>query len=140
MPLFIDWRDTEGIVPYGTSVKIGTIQRRLAWPLRKDDTAKIEMVSNFFLGLREIIGCPYKFVEECGCEPGLEEHPRLHHRAPLLGYRGVQVFSYDDDLQQEDAEARPTLRDSTPRLCSMRPFYLWSHAGRLRSPSLHHGS
>ena len=84
--------------------------------------------------------CPYKFVEECGCEPGLEERPRLYHRAPLLGYRGVQVFSHDDDLQQEDAEARPTLRDSTPRLCSMRPFYLWSHAGRLRSPSLHHGS
>jgi len=24
-----------GIVPSGTSVKIGTIQRRLAWPLRE---------------------------------------------------------------------------------------------------------
>ena len=24
----------------GSSVKIGTIQRRLAWPLRKDDTHK----------------------------------------------------------------------------------------------------
>ena len=30
-----------------SSVKIGTIQRRLAWPLRKDDTAKIENVSLF---------------------------------------------------------------------------------------------
>ncbi|KAK9000183.1 hypothetical protein V6N11_080688 [Hibiscus sabdariffa] len=29
-----------GIVPLGTSDKIGTIQRRLAWPLRKDDTHK----------------------------------------------------------------------------------------------------
>ena len=29
------------------SVKIGTIQRRLAWPLRKDDTHNRE-VSNFF--------------------------------------------------------------------------------------------
>ncbi|TYI03210.1 hypothetical protein ES332_A11G320500v1 [Gossypium tomentosum] len=28
------------IVPSGTSDKIGTIQRRLAWPLRKDDTHK----------------------------------------------------------------------------------------------------
>ncbi|KAL4607437.1 hypothetical protein ACB092_09G174100 [Castanea dentata] len=28
------------IVPSGTSDKIGTIQRRLAWPLRKDDTLK----------------------------------------------------------------------------------------------------
>ena len=32
----------------GSSVKIGTIQRRLAWPLRKDDTQKSRMVSNFF--------------------------------------------------------------------------------------------
>ena len=31
-----------------SSVKIGTIQRRLAWPLRKDDTQKSRMVSNFF--------------------------------------------------------------------------------------------
>ena len=27
----------------GSSVKIGTIQRRLAWPLRKDDTQKSRM-------------------------------------------------------------------------------------------------
>ena len=32
----------------GTSVKIGTIQRRLAWPLRKDDTHKSRSVPNFF--------------------------------------------------------------------------------------------
>ena len=32
----------------GTSVKIGTIQRRLAWPLRKDDTHKSRRVDNFF--------------------------------------------------------------------------------------------
>ncbi|KAF8084021.1 hypothetical protein N665_0738s0010 [Sinapis alba] len=31
---------TKVIVPSGTSDKIGTIQRRLAWPLRKDDTHK----------------------------------------------------------------------------------------------------
>jgi hypothetical protein len=30
------------------SVKIGTIQRRLAWPLRKDDTHKSRSVNNFF--------------------------------------------------------------------------------------------
>ena len=29
--------------------KIGTIQRRLAWPLRKDDTHKSRSVNNFFL-------------------------------------------------------------------------------------------
>ena len=32
----------------GTSVKIGTIQRRLAWPLRKDDTHKSRNGSKFF--------------------------------------------------------------------------------------------
>ena len=31
----------------GTSVKIGTIQRRLAWPLRKDDTHKSRRVDYF---------------------------------------------------------------------------------------------
>ena len=31
-----------------SSVKIGTIQRRLAWPLRKDDTHKSRSVNNFF--------------------------------------------------------------------------------------------
>ena len=32
----------------GPSVKIGTIQRRLAWPLRKHDTHKSRSVTNFF--------------------------------------------------------------------------------------------
>jgi len=32
----------------GSSVKIGTIQRRLAWPLRKDDTHKSRSVNDFF--------------------------------------------------------------------------------------------
>ena len=36
------------IVPSGTSDKIGTIQRRLAWPLRKDDTHKSRNGPNFF--------------------------------------------------------------------------------------------
>ena len=36
----------------GSSVKIGTIQRRLAWPLRKDDTHKSRSVNNF---LRTIV-------------------------------------------------------------------------------------
>ena len=31
----------------GSSVKIGTIQGRLAWPLRKDDTHKSRSVNNF---------------------------------------------------------------------------------------------
>ncbi|RAL48514.1 hypothetical protein DM860_005938 [Cuscuta australis] len=35
-------------VPSRTSDKIGTIQRRLAWPLRKDDTHKSRNGPNFF--------------------------------------------------------------------------------------------
>ena len=31
----------------GSSVKLGTIQRILAWPLRKDDTHKSRSVNNF---------------------------------------------------------------------------------------------
>jgi hypothetical protein len=36
----------------GSSVKIGTIQRRLAWPLRKDDTHKSRSVIIFLLSSR----------------------------------------------------------------------------------------
>ena len=35
-------------IPFGSSDKIGTIQRRLAWPLRKDDTHKSRSVPSFF--------------------------------------------------------------------------------------------
>ena len=35
----------------GSSVKIGTIQRRLAWPLRKDDTHKSRSDTSFFCRL-----------------------------------------------------------------------------------------
>ena len=35
----------------GSSVKIGTIQRRLAWPLRKDDTATLGKEPYFFGGM-----------------------------------------------------------------------------------------
>ena len=41
---------------FGTPDKIGTIQRRLAWPLRKDDTQNIEKWFQNFLGvLRSIL-------------------------------------------------------------------------------------
>ena len=38
----------ERFVDLSTYTKIGTIQRRLAWPLRKDDTHKSRSVNNFF--------------------------------------------------------------------------------------------
>ncbi|KAF1896951.1 hypothetical protein Lal_00034652 [Lupinus albus] len=45
---FILCKRAKGFVPSGTSDKIGTIQRRLAWPLRKDDTHKSRNGPNFF--------------------------------------------------------------------------------------------
>ena len=39
----------------GSSVKIGTIQRRLAWPLRKDDTHKSRSVTSSFLNLPAVV-------------------------------------------------------------------------------------
>ncbi|KAK7352528.1 hypothetical protein VNO80_17950 [Phaseolus coccineus] len=47
LPMFITMFPTISVVPSGTSDKIGTIQRRLAWPLRKDDTHKSR---NAFVG------------------------------------------------------------------------------------------
>ena len=44
----------------GSSVKIGTIQRRLAWPLRKDDTHKSRSVNNFFDKVRRLVTIPRK--------------------------------------------------------------------------------
>ena len=38
----------------GSSVKIGTIQRRLAWPLRKDDTHKSRSGNHFFTDAHEM--------------------------------------------------------------------------------------
>ncbi|CAN0841137.1 hypothetical protein LINGRAHAP2_LOCUS3108, partial [Linum grandiflorum] len=52
--LFINRRRTYYVVPLGTSDKIGTIQRRLAWPLRKDDTHKSRNGPNFFPDLRRV--------------------------------------------------------------------------------------
>ena len=43
----------------GSSVKIGTIQRRLAWPLCKDDTHTSRSVNNFNLLPRELGAMPY---------------------------------------------------------------------------------
>ena len=55
--------------PKGSSVKIGTIQRRLAWPLRKDDTHKSRRVTKFFCGPN---AAPRNTA---GIEPGFGKHP-----------------------------------------------------------------
>ena len=47
--IFIFVKDRLAVVSSETSDKIGTIQRRLAWPLHKDDTHKSRNGLNFFL-------------------------------------------------------------------------------------------
>ncbi|KAJ0964333.1 hypothetical protein J5N97_029455 [Dioscorea zingiberensis] len=50
-----------------TSDKIGTIQRRLAWPLRKDDTHKSRNGPNFFFNLFSLVRVhrPQTLVLQC---------------------------------------------------------------------------
>ena len=50
----------------GSSDKIGTIQRRLAWPLRKDDTHKSRSVPSF-LALNSV-----PRLDVCVCEEQTE--------------------------------------------------------------------
>ncbi len=47
--VYIYWKCIHICASSETSDKIGTIQRRLAWPLRKDDTHKSRNGSNFFI-------------------------------------------------------------------------------------------
>ena len=72
-----------------SSVKIGTIQRRLAWPLRKDDTHKSRSVSHFLLHhaatndptatcLRRSAPC---CIAPCCCVMHQTIHPYMH---PLI--------------------------------------------------------
>ena len=49
---------------FGTSDKIGTIQRRLAWPLRKDDTHKSRNGSKFFLAVLQALSYCLQVVRE----------------------------------------------------------------------------
>ena len=46
-------------------IKIGTIQRRLAWPLRKDDT-KIREKFQFFSGLKRQCSRTFAMLLICG--------------------------------------------------------------------------
>jgi hypothetical protein len=56
----------------GSSVKIGTIQRRLAWPLRKDDTHKSRSVNDVFF---RVAFAPFGLIANgngCFSSPRLE--------------------------------------------------------------------
>ena len=60
----------------GPSVNIGTIQRRLAWPLRKDDTHKSRSVNN---------------IHTVSGRQAQEVHQEADGQAPPAG-RGVSII------------------------------------------------
>ena len=86
----------------GSSVKIGTIQRRLAWPLRKDDTHKSRSDSSFFglLPMHCMALCMVLFSEwtalaahkqqsldefRCCCLPSLFRQSQPRHKNKKTG-------------------------------------------------------
>ena len=56
----------------GSSVKIGRLQRRLAWPLRKDDTHKSRSVNN------SLLGAAMAFEQHCHSP----SHSKQHQTTP----------------------------------------------------------
>ena len=78
-----------------SSVKIGTIQRRLAWPLRKDDTQKSRM---------------YHFLVE-GLDPGQQASwdrvPRHRSQANRHSYATTHINLIVRSYQGENVRSRP---------------------------------
>ncbi len=75
----------------GSSVKVGTIQRRFAWPLRKDDTHKSRSVTKFFDSYSWAITGPRGHSESsCG---NFSLCPALvwAHLGPILGHLGSSL-------------------------------------------------
>ena len=67
----------------GSSVKIGTIQRRLAWPLRKDDTHKSRSVPNFFE--EHVLPCQFDSMQGANSQTKIWSKPWSPlNSAPLL--------------------------------------------------------
>ena len=68
----------------GSSVKLGTMQRRLAWPLRKDDMRKSRSVNN---ALRK--RCPRLASRPSPCRPGPSAPRRRRTRRRLGAVRSA---------------------------------------------------
>ncbi|XP_030959304.1 transcription factor MYB88-like [Quercus lobata] len=88
------------LVPSGTSDKIGTIQRRLAWPLRKDDTHKSRNGPNFF------------FLSNPIAPLLLHRQPDLYDESP-----GSSDYSTGSTLQLHSAANK--LEQAHAEICSL---------------------
>ena len=76
-----------------SSVKIGTIQRRLAWPLRKDDTHKSRSVTNFLIFfLSAFFKVQVLLKPEVGSAP--EDSPYVNSGAKCAKPRRPHLFRY----------------------------------------------
>eukprot|EP00877_Chromochloris_zofingiensis_P004510 jgi/Chrzof1/1405/Cz10g06180.t1 len=118
--LYIRCNSTNELVPSGTSVKIGTIQRRLAWPLRKDDTHKSRNGSKIFafcslaflfqsssnMSMRHIMALTHRTLQT----PDEERRKLLSFVVVGGGPTGVEVAAEMYDMIHED------LRDLYPDL------------------------
>uniref|UniRef100_A0A2C9W117 Uncharacterized protein n=1 Tax=Manihot esculenta TaxID=3983 RepID=A0A2C9W117_MANES len=80
------------LVPSGTSDKIGTIQRRLAWPLRKDDTHKSRNGPNFFL-IQNLLDWQLCFFR---VSLVFVQTPVLQHFLAIANSKGVEFHSREN--------------------------------------------
>ena len=108
----------------GSSVKIGTIQRRLAWPLRKDDTHKSRRVHNFFCSSSiECLTPPASFP--CAkCAPQVRHrcatYVRVicalfvrHMRAMCVAYLRQMCAKCAPNVRQMCAKCAPNVRQTS---------------------------
>ena len=103
----------------GSSDKIGTIQRRLAWPLRKDDTHKSRSVHNFSKARSHARGPGRRGWRgdrrERGCEQEVTaSEKRIEHS---FG-RGRKKKKADSTLRSSQAVPHPNTNRALCRLTS----------------------
>jgi len=108
----------------GSSVKIGTIQRRLAWPLRKDDTHKSRSVNNCFI-----------FLDQCAAlssasspqqnDPHQSPHTNIHDSNPV-----PQEHTARSSIR---TPARTSTATCISHAASTQPFY--QHHAAMAQPA-----
>ena len=85
----------------GSSVKIGTIQRRLAWPLRKDDTHKSRSVNNLYMcmyvnlsiriNINETLITLIPLEARRGMASGAAQGPQVRRAGPPGGWNSASL-------------------------------------------------
>ena len=118
-------RNNYHFVHLWTSVKIGTIQRRLAWPLRKDDTHK-SRTYHFFCWLVARFFSPAMRWVPSGCPLVCKnlQHPRTEPQRTIACYSNtVSAYQTNQTNQQEKKQKKKNKKgvDSTPHCSRVVP-------------------